>query len=168
LNRFLGPVDDNVTAQSTLQCTKYKVHRVCIECVIGLGTQKKPILFKVTESSSIPYRTHSAYAKMASYPDPPPVIPVPDTIVTQADYAETLLPGSVQGHCRPEMFPGIGALPEPPTESHVVNRGTPVAPCLVKTQRKRVTRVGRPCSPGFPNIMSCLRSPITANPRVTH
>ena len=29
---------------------------------------------------------------------------------------------------RPEMFPGIGVLPEPATGSHVVNRGTPVAP----------------------------------------
>jgi len=50
----------------------------------------------------------------------------------------------------------------------LVNRGTPVAPCRLKAQRKRVTRVGSPCSPGFPNIMSCLRSPITAKPRVTH
>ena len=53
------------------------------------------------------------------------------------------------------MFSGIGALPEPATGSHVVNRGTPVAPCRLKAQRKRVTRVGSPCSPGFPNIMSC-------------
>jgi len=45
------------------------------------------------------------------------------------------------------MFPGIGALPEPATESHVVNRGTPVAPCRLKAQRKRVIRVGSPCSP---------------------
>jgi hypothetical protein len=28
---------------------------VCVECLIG--KQKKPILFKVTEPSSIPYRT---------------------------------------------------------------------------------------------------------------
>ena len=31
---------------------------VCVECLIG--KQKKPILFKVTEPSSIPYRTHPA------------------------------------------------------------------------------------------------------------
>ena len=56
----------------------------CVECLIG--KQKKPILFqvKVTEPSSIPYRSHSACAKRAAYPpaDPPPVtvmIPVPDT-----------------------------------------------------------------------------------------
>ena len=36
-------------------------------------------IFKVTEPSSIPYRTHPACAKRATYPDPPPVIPVPDT-----------------------------------------------------------------------------------------
>jgi len=36
---------------------------VCVECLIG--KQNKPILFKVTEPSSIPYRTHSACAKMA-------------------------------------------------------------------------------------------------------
>ena len=40
---------------------------VCVECLIG--KQKKPILFKVTEPSSIPYRTHPACAKMAAYPD---------------------------------------------------------------------------------------------------
>ena len=57
------------------------------------------------------------------------------------------------GRLRPEMFPGIGALPESATESHVVNRGTPVAPCRLKAQRKRLTRVGSPCSPVFPNIM---------------
>ena len=32
------------------------------------------------------------------------------------------------------MFSGIGALPEPATESHVVNRGAPVAPCRRKAQ----------------------------------
>ncbi len=39
----------------------------------------------VSEPSSIPYRTHSACAKRAAYPDPPPVIPVPDTGVAQSD-----------------------------------------------------------------------------------
>ena len=54
------------------------------ECLIG--KQKKPILFKVTEPSSIPYRTHSACAKSAAYPDPPPVILVPESIADQAAY----------------------------------------------------------------------------------
>jgi len=57
---------------------------VCVECLIG--KQKKPILFKVTEPSSIPYRTHSACAKRAAYPDPPPVIPLPESIAAQAVY----------------------------------------------------------------------------------
>ena len=57
---------------------------MCVECLIG--KQKKPILFKVTEPSSIPYRTHSACAKMAAYPDPPPIIPVPESIAAQAAY----------------------------------------------------------------------------------
>ncbi len=57
---------------------------VCVECLIG--KQKKPILFKVTEPSSIPYQTPPAYAKMAAYPDPPPVIPVPESIAAQAAY----------------------------------------------------------------------------------
>ncbi len=54
---------------------------MCVDC--SIGKQKKPTLFKVTESSSIPYRTHSACAKMAANPDPPPVILVPDTGVAQ-------------------------------------------------------------------------------------
>ena len=82
---------------------------VCVECLIG--KQKKPILFKVTEPSSIPYRIHSACAKRAAYPDPPPVIPLPDTGVAQAAYKRLYCPGPL----RPEMFSGIGALPEPAT-----------------------------------------------------
>ena len=57
---------------------------VCVECLIG--KQKKPILFKVTEPSSVPYRAPSACAKRAAYPDPPPVIPLPESIAAQAAY----------------------------------------------------------------------------------
>ena len=39
-----------------------------------------------TEPSSIPYRTHPACAKRAAYPDPPPVIPVPDTGVAEVTH----------------------------------------------------------------------------------
>jgi hypothetical protein len=46
---------------------------VCFEC----------LLFKVTEPNSIPYRTHSACAKRAAYPDPPPVIPPPESGVAE-------------------------------------------------------------------------------------
>ena len=51
--------------------------QVCVECLIG--KQNKPTLCKGTEPSSVPYRTPSACAKMAAYPDPPPVIPVPES-----------------------------------------------------------------------------------------
>jgi hypothetical protein len=88
--------------------------RVCVECLIG--KQKKPILFKVTEPSSIPYRTHPACAKRAAYSDPPPVIPVPDTGVA---HRRPMLRLYCPGPLRPEMFSGIGSLPEPATESHV-------------------------------------------------
>jgi hypothetical protein len=64
----------------------------------------------------------------------------------------------------PEMFPGIGVLPGPDTESHVVNmnRGTP-APL---DSRSLMSRRGE--SPDFPNIMSCFRIPIAAGPQMTH
>ena len=57
------------------------------------------------------------------------------------------------------MFSGIGALPKPATESHVVNRGTPVARCRLKAQRKRVTRVGSPRSPEFPYYHELIEEP---------
>ena len=40
-------------------------------------------ILRLTEPSSIPYRTHPAYAKRAAYPDPPPVIPLPESIAAQ-------------------------------------------------------------------------------------
>jgi len=58
-----------------------ELFRVCVECLIG--KQKKPILLKVTDPSSIPYRAPPACTKMAAYPDPPPVILVPESIAVQ-------------------------------------------------------------------------------------
>ena len=55
---------DQGTDLCQLQC-------VCVECLVG--KQYEPTLFKVTEPSSVPYRTPSACAKLATYPDPPPV-----------------------------------------------------------------------------------------------
>ena len=57
---------------------------VCVECLIG--KQKKPTLFEVTEPSSVPYRAPPACAKMMTYPDPPPVILLPESIAAQAAY----------------------------------------------------------------------------------
>ena len=48
---------------------------MCVDC-----------LFLRSPPSSIPYRTHPACAKRAAYPDPPPVIPVPESIAAQAVY----------------------------------------------------------------------------------
>jgi hypothetical protein len=48
--------------------------------------QNKTTLVKVTEPSSVPYRTPSACAKRAAYPDPPPVILLPESIAAQAAY----------------------------------------------------------------------------------
>ena len=57
---------------------------VCVECLVG--EQNEPTLFKVTNPSSVPYRTPSACAKMAAYPDPPPVILLPESIAAQPAY----------------------------------------------------------------------------------
>ncbi len=57
---------------------------MCVKFLIG--KQKKPILFKVTEPSSVPCRAPSACAKMAAYSDPPPVILLPESIAAQAAY----------------------------------------------------------------------------------
>jgi hypothetical protein len=71
------PLDSIVCVEDLIE----KPQTVCVECLIG--KQKKPILFKVTDPSSVPYRAPSACAKRAAYPDPPPVIPLPDTGAAQ-------------------------------------------------------------------------------------
>jgi hypothetical protein len=66
------------------------------------------------------------------------VIPVPESIEALAAYQ--LRYESTKYYswvCSGPICFGIGALSEPATESHVVNRGTPVAPCWLKTQRER-------------------------------
>jgi hypothetical protein len=79
-------------AAATVTIRLMEDKRVCVECLTG--KQNKPTLFKVTEPSSVPHRTPPACAKRAAYPDPPPVILLPESIADQAAYAETLLPGS--------------------------------------------------------------------------
>ena len=39
------------------------------------------------------------------------------------------------------------------------SRGTPVAPCRPKAQGKRITRVGSPRSPAFPNYHELIEEP---------
>jgi hypothetical protein len=50
---------------------------VCVDCFVG--EQNEPTLFKVTEPSSVPYRTPSSCAKRAAYLEPPPVILPPES-----------------------------------------------------------------------------------------
>jgi hypothetical protein len=57
--------------------------RVCVEDLVE--KQNKTTLFKRV---SVPYRTPSACAKRATYPDPPPVILFPESIAAQAAYQE--------------------------------------------------------------------------------
>jgi hypothetical protein len=52
-------------------------------------------IFKVTKSS--PLRDSPACAKRAAYPDPPPVVPHPESLADQAACTEALLPRSGSG-----------------------------------------------------------------------
>jgi hypothetical protein len=81
--------NDSVCGPETHQKILIK-KAVCVECLIG--KQNKPTLFKVTEPSSVPYRTPSACAKMAAYPDPPPVILLPESIAAQVSRSSTYGP----------------------------------------------------------------------------
>jgi hypothetical protein len=56
------------------------------------------------------------------------------------------------------MFPGIATLPETVTESHGVNRGTLVAPCRLKAQRKSHPR-GKPLQTSFPKYHDLFEEP---------
>jgi hypothetical protein len=78
-------------------------------------------IFKVTEPNSIPYGTHSACAKKAANPDPPPVIPLPESGVAEVTHLPSPLslgeprpnqlssePGSSSG---PKCFQVLGLSP---------------------------------------------------------
>jgi len=130
---------------------------VCVECLIG----KQRNQFSLRSPSRVPYRTEliprAPKGRRTRTPHPeswsqtpelprshPPQVAVSWRTKTEMTEFRTWV------SFRPEMFSGIGALPKPAIESHVVNRGIPVAPCRLKAQRKRVTRVGSPRSPEFP------------------
>ena len=57
------------------------------------------------------------------------------------------------------MFPGIGALPEHATESHVVNRGTLLAPCRLKGPEKKSHPRGKPLQSSFPKYHKLFEEP---------
>jgi hypothetical protein len=89
------------------QLTSFNLRLVsaeCVECLIG--KQKKPILFKVTEPSSVPYRAPPACAKRAAYPDPPPVILLPESIAAQAAYQLR------RGYKNTEYYSWVGSGPK--------------------------------------------------------
>ena len=146
------------------------MNSVCVECLIG--KQKKPILFKVTEPSSVPYRNPPACAKMAAYPDPPHVILVPESIAAQAAYQlryETtrtlsIIPGSAPARNVSRYWGSPRACYRIPC----CEQGDPSSPLSAKGPERKSHPRGKPCSPVFPNIMSCLKSPITSKPRITH
>ena len=80
--KFAGPL---VLVFECFPCAPIHCPSVLSDLVVGLlvqfvfarfqtGRVCWLFIFKVTEPSSIPYRTHPACAKRAAYPDPPPVI----------------------------------------------------------------------------------------------
>ena len=85
---------------------------MCVECLF-LGTGPRPISFKfkfkyvclvfnfkVTEpsplqdSSGVRQKGGTPACAKRAYPDPPPLVPHPESLAAQAAYAEALLPGS--------------------------------------------------------------------------
>jgi hypothetical protein len=82
------------------------------------------------------------------------VVPHPESLAAQAAYP---FGHSDKRYCpdqlRPELFPGIGVLPRPATGSHIVIRGTPVAPLgqpQLNVPEKKSHPRGRPLQPRFP------------------
>ena len=72
--------NDLFTTMFTVQMGRGKIQWAAFTSVCWL------FIFKVTEPNSIPYRTHSACAKRAAYPDPPPVIPLPESGVAEVTH----------------------------------------------------------------------------------
>jgi hypothetical protein len=70
-----------------------------------------------------------AFATRTAYPDPPPpVVPHPGSLAAQNTQRPTPRLYCPDPRLGSELFPGIGVLPGPATGSHIVDRGTPVAP----------------------------------------
>jgi hypothetical protein len=82
-------------------------------------------ILKVTGPS--PHGPKTACAKGQPTPPPPPhVVPHPESLAGQAAYP--FGHSAIAQISLGPNFPGIGVLPRPATGSHIVIRGTPVAP----------------------------------------
>ena len=82
-NTKTGTLQSDERADRSSRTCSTQIPGVCVECLIG--KQKKQILVKVTEPSSVPYRAPSACAKRAAYPDP-----VSDRIIRQSDISQSV------------------------------------------------------------------------------
>ena len=119
------------------------------------GQRMQLFVLAVTEPSSVPYRTHSACAKRAAYPDPPPVVPVPDTGVAQAAYAETLLPGSAPAR---NVFRYWGS-PRACYRVPCCEEGEPSSPLSAKGPEKKSHPRGKPLQSRFPKYHELFEEP---------
>ena len=138
---------------------------MCAECLIG--KQKKPILFQVTEPSSVPYRAPSACAKMAAYPDPPPVIPVPESIAAQAVEAPNYAARSSDA-VSPAFRPRSSSVHTPTHTAASAPDAHPRPPRPAETLQCRPRR-GRALTPPAQTLRTpqCT-PPVTARPGPAH
>ena len=75
-----------------------------------------------------------------------------------------------------ELFPGIGVLPGPATESHIVNRGalllalfnSPFGQPQPKVPERKSHPRGKPLQPRFSKYHELFEEPLAAGPRMTH
>jgi hypothetical protein len=132
-------------------------------CVLSVYFLRSP--------SRAPYRTPSACAKRATYSDPPPRSPSP--IIHRCPGG--LCRGSI-ARVGSELFPGIGVLPGPATESHIVNRGalllalfnSPFGQPQPKVPERKSHPRGKPLQPRFSKYHELFEEPLAAGPRMTH
>jgi hypothetical protein len=86
---------------------------VCVEDLVE--KQNKKTLFKVAEPSSVPYRTPPACAKMAAYPDHPPVILLPESIagIPKSSFSDNWISEKVydSSHSKTNLILGVFLVP---------------------------------------------------------
>ncbi len=103
---------------------------VCVECLFLRSPER------------VPFRTPSACAKRATYPDPPPVILFPESIATQSAYAEALLPGSTPAR-------NVSRYWGPPRGPPIHNKARYMGLC---------GRLNRPLGQPQPNVTGLVRT----------